>query len=419
MLIKHPKLSVSEFASQILDEQAVCDYIVWTYREEKGFLSVLCSSIDEDAPIKPGEGYTGRSFRDGVTTAVDDFEVELKNQKDPNRKVALKAMVRRRGWRSAYYYTLGSDLICQKIGIYAVYSKDSYAFRHKLLLARLARFTDELKELIFFHTSYGMNEENNRLRSNLAKYDDLLPDLMAARFAIGGEIHDSINDLGMAKRLLKAMITSDPDRRKELSRKLNSILSNLRGVNERREIMRDKLRKKKHKLSRLVRLLVDRFRPGIEANKIAFKVSDIKYRDGNAEDIDLLVDKTRFEQVFHNLIHNSIYHITKDPNLDRKTKVFESGHVVGEIALEINVLAESVKFRLSDSGEGCDPGKLKHVMDEFFSHRGTDVEQGTGFGLAIARHYIEAHKGAIKVDSDWGENFVVDFLLPLDDEVGK
>jgi signal transduction histidine kinase len=39
---------------------------------------------------------------------------------------------------------------------------------------------------------------------------------------------------------------------------------------------------------------------------------------------------------------------------------------------------------------------------------------GTGLGLAIVKHIVEAHRGKIWVESDWGQGSKFYFALPLE-----
>ncbi len=59
-------------------------------------------------------------------------------------------------------------------------------------------------------------------------------------------------------------------------------------------------------------------------------------------------------------------------------------------------------MRVTDSGIGIEPEFLPHVFDRFRQADSTTtrVHGGVGLGLSIARQLVEAHQGAITVDSD-------------------
>ncbi len=74
------------------------------------------------------------------------------------------------------------------------------------------------------------------------------------------------------------------------------------------------------------------------------------------------------------------------------------------------------KMRISvkDEGEGIDPTFLPFVFDRLRQADASSKRSGLGLGLAIARHIIELHHGAIAAESEGvgkGARFTV--ILPL------
>lgn len=70
--------------------------------------------------------------------------------------------------------------------------------------------------------------------------------------------------------------------------------------------------------------------------------------------------------------------------------------------------------RVSDQGVGIPTVDLPHIFERF--HRAGNVAgriDGTGVGLASARHNIEQHGGAISVHSEEGAGTTVTIRLPL------
>lgn len=78
-----------------------------------------------------------------------------------------------------------------------------------------------------------------------------------------------------------------------------------------------------------------------------------------------------------------------------------------EIRLDAWRLEDTLKIRVSDSGEGMAPEVLRRIFEPFFTTRG----QGTGLGLAIALGVVRAHGGTIEANSTLGEGS--EFLLSL------
>lgn len=67
--------------------------------------------------------------------------------------------------------------------------------------------------------------------------------------------------------------------------------------------------------------------------------------------------------------------------------------------------AESVCFRVSDTGAGIAPDFLPHLFERFRQADGTTTRRhgGLGLGLAIVRNLAELHGGSVHAQSD-GEN---------------
>ena len=109
-----------------------------------------------------------------------------------------------------------------------------------------------------------------------------------------------------------------------------------------------------------------------------------------------LVDPRKIRQVLQNLIDNAL-------------KFTDEG--------DITVSAERSEFFLSvsvaDSGIGIPSDDVPHIFERFYKVDRSRRSSGIGLGLAIVKHIVQAHGGAIHVESaeDNGSRFV--FTLPL------
>jgi signal transduction histidine kinase len=73
-----------------------------------------------------------------------------------------------------------------------------------------------------------------------------------------------------------------------------------------------------------------------------------------------------------------------------------------------------VRIRVSDHGLGIDADDLPHIFKAFFrGRRALDAQvRGSGVGLSVVRHVVDAHNGRIHVDSRPGEGTTVTVDLP-------
>jgi signal transduction histidine kinase len=73
-------------------------------------------------------------------------------------------------------------------------------------------------------------------------------------------------------------------------------------------------------------------------------------------------------------------------------------------------------FSIKDTGIGIDPKHIPHIFTRFYraDKSRSRTRGGSGIGLTIARHLVEAHRGRIWAESDGlgtGSRFC--FTLPL------
>ena len=74
-----------------------------------------------------------------------------------------------------------------------------------------------------------------------------------------------------------------------------------------------------------------------------------------------------------------------------------------------------IKIVVEDKGIGIAPKDLAHVFEPFFRAKAVVDEQihGNGLGLSIVKQIAEAHKGAVKVESELGKGSKFTIELPL------
>ncbi len=114
------------------------------------------------------------------------------------------------------------------------------------------------------------------------------------------------------------------------------------------------------------------------------------------------VDRTRIRQVVLNILSNAC--------------AFTEA---GSVTLSARVVNREVMVSITDTGAGIPKDKLPYLFDEFYqvdpSLRRSHA--GAGLGLAITRHFVEAHGGRIWVESSEGKGTRFTFALPLTQHV--
>lgn len=109
-------------------------------------------------------------------------------------------------------------------------------------------------------------------------------------------------------------------------------------------------------------------------------------------------DKERIQQVLANLIVNSIKYGR------------EKGTT--EVSIE-NLIKNKVIVRVTDNGEGIEKKDLSRIFERFYrvDKSGSRKEGGSGLGLSIVKHIIEAHQEKIYVESEFGVGSEFSFTL--------
>ncbi|PLX16223.1 MAG: hypothetical protein C0601_11420 [Candidatus Muiribacterium halophilum] len=113
----------------------------------------------------------------------------------------------------------------------------------------------------------------------------------------------------------------------------------------------------------------------------------------------LKADKTSIEQVFYNLITNSIKYNRED----------------GKIEITLDNTKKDFKITFEDNGFGIKKENLEKIFTKFFREKNeaTDKENGFGLGLSIVKNIIDLHDGRIKITSNHGKYTKVQVWLPL------
>jgi signal transduction histidine kinase len=85
----------------------------------------------------------------------------------------------------------------------------------------------------------------------------------------------------------------------------------------------------------------------------------------------------------------------------------------GAIHLRAWATGSQLHIEVRDSGEGIPEEQLPYIFDKYFQVGQQARTKGAGLGLAIAREVVEAHGGAISVDSQTGRGTTFTIDIPV------
>lgn len=176
----------------------------------------------------------------------------------------------------------------------------------------------------------------------------------------------------------------------------------------------DKANKQAEKLGSLVDDLLDVTR--IQAGKMIFSSSRFHVMeiikdalDGiqanlsgqqlitDVEDIEILGDKNRLEQVITNFLSNGIKYAPEGK----------------ELIIRAKVKGDILRLSVRDQGIGIPAEKVEHIFERFFRVEESNNFSGLGLGLYISSEIIKRHQGTIGVDTVEGQGSEFWFEIPV------
>lgn len=140
------------------------------------------------------------------------------------------------------------------------------------------------------------------------------------------------------------------------------------------------------------------------ANRPAVRSPDHPLRVDIQPDLPLVCfDYVKIAQVLVNLIENAVKYTPPGT----------------PIVVTARAARDAVELAVTDSGPGIPANELDRIFDPFYRSPRNARVPGTGIGLAIARGFVEAHGGRIRVESRPGGGASFRFTLPVETADGE
>lgn len=117
--------------------------------------------------------------------------------------------------------------------------------------------------------------------------------------------------------------------------------------------------------------------------------------DVSLEEVEINADEDMINQVFINLINNSIKFTPES----------------GSVSVDLCKKSDTIEFKITDTGVGIAEEDQNHIFERFFkgdkSRRA--AIKGNGLGLSIVKKIVDLHHGTIKIQSklEEGTTFIV------------
>jgi signal transduction histidine kinase len=146
--------------------------------------------------------------------------------------------------------------------------------------------------------------------------------------------------------------------------------------------------------------IVSTVRQSLEAYRFHIRDSGFEIESKLPEEsVMISIDKDAISQAFLNLLSNAVKY-----SEERKY-----------IYVEVRKESQSVIVSVKDHGVGIAKEELKKIFDKFYRVPNPMKKQprGSGLGLTLTKHIVEAHKGKIEVESEPGKGSRFTIRLPL------
>jgi len=126
---------------------------------------------------------------------------------------------------------------------------------------------------------------------------------------------------------------------------------------------------------------------------------DVQTEDGLP---NVHVDQDAMEQALLNLLHNAMKYSGESKMIGLHLKR-KNGHAL---------------IQVIDQGIGIDPQEQKRIFEKFYRIPSPENERivGTGLGLALVSHIVEAHGGSLELESELAKGSIFSIYLPLEKE---
>ncbi len=154
--------------------------------------------------------------------------------------------------------------------------------------------------------------------------------------------------------------------------------------------------------------------------KNQFKLKDIEINKNLGQNLPkVLIDRNKIEQVFINILMNSMQAMPAGGNITigsyvgklNNNQIQSSGNENNDFtAGEDVVIVEFI-----DTGTGISEENKKKIFDPFFTTRDTGI--GTGLGLSISLNILKMHKGLINIESQVGKGTKVSIIFKISERI--
>jgi PAS domain S-box-containing protein len=121
--------------------------------------------------------------------------------------------------------------------------------------------------------------------------------------------------------------------------------------------------------------------------------------------------KAQLQQLFYNLVSNSLKFCETDPVISISSKNFDAREIKDHPELHSSVNYVQITFK--DNGIGFDQKYARQIFTIFSRLHSRQSYEGTGIGLALCKKIVDNHHGVISAFSNPGQGAEFRIILPV------
>lgn len=234
----------------------------------------------------------------------------------------------------------------------------------------------------------------NQMAETLEQTESMRRDLIAN---VAHELRTPLTSIkGYMEGMMDGVLPAEPDTFQQIYHEADRLQ---RLVNDLRELSRVEagafeLKRRPLLVNNLIEQTAARLRPQFDEKGVILKV------DPYANLPFVLADEDRLSQILLNLVGNALQYTPAN----------------GTVTISAQSYTPQLLISISDTGLGIPAEHLPHIFNRFYrvDKSRSRAGGGSGIGLTITRHLVEAHGGHIRAESPGsGQGSTFSFTLPL------
>jgi signal transduction histidine kinase len=233
----------------------------------------------------------------------------------------------------------------------------------------------------------------NYATRELSKTDDLRKELIAN---ISHDLRTPLTIIKAYAEMIRDISGENPEKRKvhtnviiEEADRLSNLVNDMLNLSK-IQSGTDQMKYKSFNISQTVKNIINRFDILVEQDGYKFE----RFCD---ENLTVIADEKRIEQVIYNLISNAVNYTGDDKRIEIR--------LIGS--------EKMIHFEVTDTGKGIPKEKLETIWERYYKAKETHKRAvvGTGLGLSIVKSILQEHKANFGVKSTTGKGSTFWFEL--------